>query len=41
MPIKETLEPSGNWSGVASSPVVGDGAIYFGGLDGRLYAVGG
>jgi outer membrane protein assembly factor BamB len=27
------------WSGVASSPVMADGVIYFGGLDGRLYAV--
>jgi outer membrane protein assembly factor BamB len=39
LPVKETLEAAGNWSGVASSPVVVDGAIYFGGLDGKLYAV--
>jgi outer membrane protein assembly factor BamB len=34
---RETLE--NNWSGVASSPVVVNGIIYFGGLDGKLYAV--
>jgi hypothetical protein len=28
-----------NLSGVASSPVVQNGIIYFGGLDGRLYAM--
>jgi len=39
LPVEETLEASGDWSGVASSPVVVDGVIYFGGLDGRLYAV--
>ena len=38
-PVEETLEASGDWSGVASSPVVVDGVIYFGGLDGKLYAV--
>ena len=39
LPVTETLEASGNWSGVASSPVVLDGVIYLGGLDGKLYAV--
>jgi len=39
LPIVETLEPSDDWSGVASSPVAQDGTIYFGGLDGKLYAV--
>jgi outer membrane protein assembly factor BamB len=37
--VKDTLEPEGNWSGVASSPQVVDGVIYFGGLDGKLCAV--
>ncbi len=35
----ETLEADGNWSGVAVSPLVADGVIYFGGLDGKFYAV--
>ncbi len=39
LPVKGNLEISGQWSGVAASPVVVDGAIYFGGLDGRFYAV--
>jgi outer membrane protein assembly factor BamB len=39
LPVRETLEASGDWSGAASSPVVADGVIYFGGLDGKLYAV--
>ena len=39
LPISETLEAAGDWSGVASSPVVADGVVYFGGLDGALYAV--
>ncbi|HTX90494.1 MAG TPA: PQQ-binding-like beta-propeller repeat protein [Anaerolineales bacterium] len=38
-PVVDTLEASGNWNGVASSPVLGDGLFYFGGLDGKLYAV--
>ena len=39
-PVAEkSLEAEGNWSGVFSSPVVGNGIIYFGGLDGKLYAV--
>lgn len=36
--IAETLETTGVWNGVASSPVIADGVIYFGGLDGKLYA---
>jgi eukaryotic-like serine/threonine-protein kinase len=39
LPVSETLMPDGNWAGVASSPVAGDGIIYFGGLDGKLYAI--
>jgi eukaryotic-like serine/threonine-protein kinase len=39
LPVEETLEAEGNWSGVASSPLVVDGVIYFGGLDGKVYAV--
>jgi outer membrane protein assembly factor BamB len=38
-PVGKTLEAEGNWSGVASSPFVVNGIIYFGGLDGELYAV--
>jgi outer membrane protein assembly factor BamB len=38
-PVKTTLEASGGWIGVASSPVVADGVIYFGGLDGVMYAI--
>jgi outer membrane protein assembly factor BamB len=37
--VVDTLEASGDWSGVASSPVEASGLIYFGGLDGKLYAV--
>jgi outer membrane protein assembly factor BamB len=37
VPERETLE--NNWSGVASSPVVQNGIIYFGGLDGNFYAI--
>lgn len=37
--VAETLMPDGNWAGVASSPVVVNGIIYFGGLDGKLYAI--
>jgi outer membrane protein assembly factor BamB len=36
---EETLEASGIWSGVASSAVISNEVIYFGGLDGKLYAV--
>lgn len=36
--IADSLEASGGWYGVASSPVLADGMIYFGGLDGKLYA---
>ncbi len=39
IPVAETMMPDGNWLGVASSPVLSDGIIYFGGLDGKLYAV--
>jgi outer membrane protein assembly factor BamB len=38
-PVEETLEAEGNWGGVASSPVAVDGTLYFGGLDGKLYAI--
>jgi outer membrane protein assembly factor BamB len=31
--------PDGEWHGVASSPVVVDDTVYFGGLDGEFYAV--
>ena len=37
--VIDTMETSGNWSGVASSPVTEGDLIYFGGLDGKLYAV--
>jgi outer membrane protein assembly factor BamB len=37
---EEMAESSGIMRGVASSPVIVDGVIYFGALDGRLYAVG-
>jgi outer membrane protein assembly factor BamB len=39
LPITDTLMPDGNWAGIASSPIISDGVIYFGGLDGKLYAV--
>jgi eukaryotic-like serine/threonine-protein kinase len=39
LPVEDSLEKEGNWSGVMSSPVVKDHALYFGGLDGKLYAV--
>jgi len=39
LPVAETLMPDGNWAGVASSPVVQNGVIYFGGLDGKFYAI--
>ncbi len=37
-PIETTLEPTGI-AGVNSSPVLVDGTLYFGGLDGKLYAL--
>lgn len=37
--VSETLEYSGKITGVAGSPVLADGVIYVGGLDGKLYAV--
>ena len=36
-PVQESAE--GDWNGVVSSPVVQNGIIYFGGLDGNLYAI--
>ncbi len=39
LPVEDTLEKEGNWSGVMSSPIVEDHIFYFGGLDGKLYAV--
>ena len=38
-PVQRTLEAEGNWSGVASSPIVQNGVVYFGGLDGKLYTI--
>ncbi len=38
-PVPEREAAEGNWSGVASSPIAQDGIIYFGGLDGKAYAV--
>jgi outer membrane protein assembly factor BamB len=38
-PVREPETAEGNWSGVVSSPVVQNGIIYFGGLDGKFYAV--
>lgn len=37
--LPATLLPAEDWYGVASSPVTADDLIYFGGLDGKLYAV--
>ncbi len=37
--VPETLEYSGNISGVAGSPVLVDGMLFFAALDGKLYAV--
>ena len=37
--VAETLMPDGTWAGVASSSIVFDDVIYFGGLDGKLYAI--
>lgn len=39
LPVPERESAEGNWSGVVSSPVVQKGIIYFGGLDGKLYAI--
>ncbi len=39
LPVTDTLMPDGSWAGVASSPVISGDVIYFGGLDGKLYAV--
>jgi len=38
-PVQEQETAEGNWSGVVSSPVVQNDIIYFGGLDGYLYAI--
>jgi len=38
-PVPEREKAEGNWSGVASSPVLQNGIVYFGGLDGTLYAI--
>jgi eukaryotic-like serine/threonine-protein kinase len=38
-PMTDGMDISGNWRGVASSPQYADGGIYFGGLDGIVYAV--
>jgi outer membrane protein assembly factor BamB len=38
-PVPEREKAEGNWSGVPSSPIVQNGIVYFGGLDGNLYAV--
>ena len=35
----EAMETSGGWNGIAGSPVTDNAMIYFGGLDGKLYAV--
>ncbi len=37
--LPDTLEAQKNWSGMASSPVIADGVVYIGGLDGKMYAV--
>jgi outer membrane protein assembly factor BamB len=37
--VLDTLENSGTISGVAGSPVMADGTLFFGALDGNLYAV--
>lgn len=38
-PVGTTLMPDGVWNGVASSPVMAEGVVYFGGLDGKMYAL--
>jgi hypothetical protein len=37
--VLDTLEYSGTIRGVAGSPVMADGTLFFGALDGKLYAV--
>lgn len=37
--VGATLDASGQWIGVASSPIVSGNVVYFGSLDGKLYAV--
>ncbi len=39
LPMTETLEAEGTWYGAASGPVLSQGVLYFGGLDGVLYAL--
>jgi outer membrane protein assembly factor BamB len=39
LPIPTTMETSGEWFGVASSPQVVDRIVYFAALDGKVYAV--
>jgi outer membrane protein assembly factor BamB len=38
-PALETVDPIRFDGGVVSSPTVVDGVVYFGSLDGKLYAV--
>jgi eukaryotic-like serine/threonine-protein kinase len=37
--VTDTMEASGDWYGVSSSPITENNLIYFGGLDGKVYAV--
>jgi outer membrane protein assembly factor BamB len=37
--MQNTLDAEGNWSGAAGSPVLGDGVLYIGALDGKVYAL--
>jgi hypothetical protein len=39
VPVTTTMEASGSWFGVASSPQVVGGIVYFAALDGKVYAV--
>jgi outer membrane protein assembly factor BamB len=39
IPIDTTLAAGGSWYGVASSPIVSNDKIFFGALDGKVYAV--
>ncbi len=39
LPVTDTLMPDGYWAGVASSPLISGDVIYFGALDGKLYAL--
>jgi glucose dehydrogenase len=39
VPVNTTMEASGSWFGVASSPQVVGGIVYFAALDGKVYAV--